>query len=123
LPKWSRRIDRCAHYSTKILSDRASDPRKTQDFVCFCSPWRAPQGGTALTHIIYVLLTKQALRRPYNASGCKWRLCGSRPMLDWLVGSFDVFGVAIQNWMVLIALGFVAYTGILLFGRNSSHFL
>lgn len=30
-------------------------------------------------------------------------------MLDWLIGSFDMFGVTIQNWMLAIGGGLLLY--------------
>jgi hypothetical protein len=44
-------------------------------------------------------------------------------MLDWLVGNFEVFGVAVQNWMVLLALALVAYAAALAFSRGRSRIL
>ena len=34
-------------------------------------------------------------------------------VLDWLTGSFDVFGVTIQNWMVVIGAGLLLYVALL----------
>jgi hypothetical protein len=34
-------------------------------------------------------------------------------VLDWLTGSFDVFGVTIQNWMVVIGGGLLLYVALL----------
>lgn len=30
-------------------------------------------------------------------------------MLDWLTDSFDLFGLPAQNWMLLLAAGFLLY--------------
>jgi hypothetical protein len=44
-------------------------------------------------------------------------------MLDWLVGNFDVFGVAVQNWMAVIALGLAAYAAALVFSHGHKRIL
>jgi hypothetical protein len=44
-------------------------------------------------------------------------------MLDWLVGNFEIFGVAAQNWMALMALALGAYAALLAIGRRARHTL
>jgi hypothetical protein len=39
-------------------------------------------------------------------------------MLDWLVGNIDIFGVAAQNWMALMALALAAYAVMLAIGHG-----
>jgi hypothetical protein len=34
-------------------------------------------------------------------------------MLDWLIGSCDLFGLPCQNWMLALTGGFIVYLGAL----------
>jgi hypothetical protein len=41
-------------------------------------------------------------------------------MMNWLVGDFQVFGLVVQNWMLLIGGGFVLYIAVLVIaGRQN----
>jgi hypothetical protein len=44
-------------------------------------------------------------------------------MLNWLVGSIEIFGLAIQNWMLLIAASLAAYLATLAFTGRGQHTL
>lgn len=39
-------------------------------------------------------------------------------MQDWLVGHIDIFGVPVQNWMLLVALGLAAYLATLVLAHR-----
>jgi hypothetical protein len=44
-------------------------------------------------------------------------------MLDWLVGEFEVFGFAVQNWMLLFAGGITFYLVMLAISRRGQRLL
>lgn len=69
----------------------------------------------AETRAIYPQFTKFAA-----APGLNWLIGhdGLKAMLNWLTGNFEVFGLPGQNWMLVVAGGFLLYIAALAIGRR-----
>jgi hypothetical protein len=91
--------------TNRALADTANPPRNGAQFT---ANLQAQRGAP----------TTMALRRTQAARN---RI--PLPMLNWLVGSIEIFGVGIQNWMVLMAASLVAYIATLAFTRRNQHTL